>query len=304
MKIFKGITFILLALLLTLSTNGLAQDEQQTQDEEKAVEQLEEQAEALQPLESVEVNKEAAATDIKAQMEKDSTGTNPLNFTNDARLYNEHMWLNTLGDGYQNITTFEFRTPFANGKWQFRGKVRGSILKADFNNDGIDDVDDSGFGDTDIRFMTIPYLKKFGFAWGVEFFLDTASDPSLGTGANSIGPFIGLAKFNPFGPGSLFVPLYQHKFSVDEDKGRDKVHQGILDLFMVKTFNQNKYWGYIDPQIVLDYENKKEFMLIEIQAGMMAGPKGGSAWIMPSIGVGNDRPYDFSLEVGYKLVWR
>ena len=246
---------------------------------------------------------EQAQDDIKEQMKADKTGTNPLNFTLDARLYNEYLWLNTAGDGAQNVTTFEFRAPFAGGKWQFRGKVRGVGLEVDLNGDGMNDVDEYGFGDADLRFMTIPYLKKFGFAWGVEFFLNTASQDSLGTGANTVGPFIGLGFFNPFGKGSLFVPLYQHKVSVSEDDGRDDVHQGILDLFMVKTFSKNKYWGYIDPQIVLDYENHTEFMLMEIQAGMMTGPKGQSAWIMPSIGVGGHRPYDFSLEVGYKVVW-
>ena len=55
--------------------------------------------------------------DEKAAVKADKTGTNPVNFTHDARLYNEFLWLNTKGDGEQNITTFEFRTPFADGKW-------------------------------------------------------------------------------------------------------------------------------------------------------------------------------------------
>jgi len=48
-------------------------------------------------------------------------------------------------------------------------------------------------------------------------------------------------------------------------------------------------------------------MLLEIQGGMMLdkyfGTKGHSAYIMPSCGIGADRPYDFSLEVGYKIIW-
>jgi hypothetical protein len=44
-------------------------------------------------------------------------------------------------------------------------------------------------------------------------------------------------------------------------------------------------------------------MLLEIQAGMMVGPAGHSIWAMPSFGVGTHRPYDFSLEIGYKIVW-
>ena len=68
-----------------------------------------------------------------------------------------------------------------------------------------------------------------------------------------------------------------------------------------------KFWFSTDPQILLDYENDIEFMLLELQAGMMTdkylGTKGHSAYIMPSLGVGVDRPYDFSLEAGYKIIW-
>ena len=253
----------------------------------------------------------AAKEDVKATFEKDKTGTNPMNFTFDARLYNEYQWLNTAGDGGQNITTFEFRAPFADGKWQFRSKLRAVDLKADFNDDGTDDVDDFGFGDIDVRFMTIPYMnmqKKLAVALGVEFFLNTASEDSLGAGAWTVAPLVFLPIFNPLGPGSIFVPGYQHKISIDEDDGRSRVHQGLIDFFLVKTFAQNQYWAYIDPQIVLDYENSREFMLLELQGGMMldkfVGSKGHSIWILPSFGVGSDSPYDFSFEVGYKYIWR
>ena len=253
----------------------------------------------------------AAKEDVKATFEKDETGTNPINFTFDARLYNEYQWLNTAGDGGQNITTFEFRAPFADGKWQFRSKLRAVDLKADFNDDGTDDVDDFGFGDIDVRFMTIPYInmqKKLAVALGVEFFLNTASEDSLGAGAWTVAPLVFLPIFNPLGPGSIFVPGYQHKISIDEDDGRSRVNLGLIDFFLVKTFAQNQYWAYIDPQIVLDYENSREFMLVELQGGMMldrfVGSKGHSIWILPSFGVGSDRPYDFSFEVGYKYIWR
>ena len=53
----------------------------------------------------------------------DKSGTNPINFQRDLRIYNEYLWLNTAGDGNQNVTTLEFRTPFADGKWQFRTRI-------------------------------------------------------------------------------------------------------------------------------------------------------------------------------------
>jgi hypothetical protein len=247
-----------------------------------------------------------SADEVKENFGKDKTGTNPLNFTYDARLYDEYRWLNTDGDGGQNLLTGEFRMPFAGGKWQLRAKVRSVNLRADLDDDGFNDVSEAGFGDTDIRFMTIPYLsmeKKMGVATGAEFFFDTASDDALGTGATSVAPFVFVAFFNPVGKGSIFVPGYQHTISVHEDDGRDDVHGGLIDMFLVKTWKENKYWGYVDPQIVLDYEGSTEFMLLEIQAGMMLGSKGHSIWAMPSFGVGTYRPYDFSLEIGYKIVW-
>jgi hypothetical protein len=243
---------------------------------------------------------------VKESFKKDKTGTNPMNFTHDFRIYDEYRWLETEGDGSQNLLTAEYRSPFAGGKWQIRAKIRRNDLTADLNDDGFDDVDEGGFGDTDIRLMTIPILnmeKKFAMALGVEAFINTASEDALGTGATSLAPFVFLAFFNPIGKGSIFVPGYQHTISVDEDDGRDDVHSGLIDMFLVKTWNSNQYWGYVDPQIILDYEDHSEFMLIEIQAGMMLGRAGHSIWAMPSFGVGKDRPYSFSLELGWKVVW-
>jgi hypothetical protein len=62
------------------------------------------------------------------------------------------------------------------------------------------------------------------------------------------------------------VPGYQHKFSIYEESGRSDVHQGLIDIFLVKTFRGNQFLGFIDPQIILDYENDIEFMLLELKA--------------------------------------
>ena len=252
-----------------------------------------------------------AADDTQAAMKADKTGTNPINFTYDARIYNEYQWLNTEGDGDQNITTLEFRAPIMDGKWQFRVRTRYQGIEADLNDDGRDDLDESGWGDTDIRFLTVPYMdmsKKMAIAVGLEIFFDTASDDALGSGATSLGPQVFAVFFKPFGGMfDLISPAYQHKFSVDEDDGRSKVHQGLIDLFFLKTSKDKQRWVLIDPQGVLDYENDTEFMLIDVEVGTMLdkylGTKGHSVYLRPSVGIGTDRPYDGSVEVGYKMVW-
>lgn len=146
------------------------------------------------------LSKPALAEDagLKAAMAKDKTGTNPINFTHDLRLYNEYQFLNVAGDGFNNITTLEYRHPLADGKWQVRARVRGVKIEADTNNDGIDNLDSSGLGDIDFRVLTVPYLdmpNKFAIATGLEFFLPSASNDALGTEAFSLGPQV-LASFS------------------------------------------------------------------------------------------------------------
>jgi len=248
---------------------------------------------------------------VQAEDKADKTGTNPVNFTNDFRVYNEYLWLNTKGDGHQNVTTMQYRTPFADGKWQFQVKIRGIDIEADINNDGVDDLDDSGLGDIDLRFLTVPYIdmsKRQALAVGMEVFLPTASKEALGSERISLGPQVFAVKFAPFGiPNTLIAPAYQHKFSVYEQSDRDAINQGLIDIFMVWSSKDKQYWGVLDPQGVIDYDEGIEFGQIDAEAGMMLdkylGTQGHSFYVRTSVGIGKHRATDGSMEVGYKVIW-
>lgn len=238
--------------------------------------------------------------------EGDKTGTNPVNFQRDIRFYDQFAWLNTEGDGTVNVTTVEFRTPFAKGKWQYRVRARFTSLSADLNNDGIDDVDESGLGDTDMRFLTVPVLnmaKKWAFAVGLEVFFDTASEDALGLGTTSLGPQVFYVKFLPRG---LFAPGLQYKFSVDEATGRSDTDQILIDLNYLRMAKDKQSWFFTDPQIVIDNETNKEFAIVDLEFGWMMSKwtelKGHSFYVRPTFGVGEDRPVDYGVELGYKIV--
>lgn len=237
---------------------------------------------------------------------QDKTGTNPVNFSRDFRVYNEYSWLNTAGDGNQNLTTAEFRTPFLDGKWQWRVRARYNSLTADINDDGTDDIDESGAGDLDMRFLTVFSLdkaKKTAWAGGLEVFLDTASEDALGSGTTALGPQVFYVKFLPTG---LFAPGLQYKFSVDEDTGRSDIDQVLIDLNYLRMAKDKQSWFFTDPQIVIDNENDTEFAIVDFEFGWMMSKwtdlKGHSFYIRPSVGVGADRPTDGSIELGYKIV--
>lgn len=247
------------------------------------------------------------AGSAKTAAKSDKTGTNPINFQNELRLYNEYLWLDTEGDSNQNMTTLEFRTPFLNGKWQYRLRARYNFLNVDTNNDGSDEINKDGLGDVDMRFLTVPYLNmtnKTAFATGLEVFLDTASDDALGSGAWSLGPQVFFVKFLKRG---LFSPALQYKFSVKEDDNRDDVDQILIDLNYLFMAKDKLSWFFTDPQIVLDFENDKEYSIVDLEFGAMLNKwfntKGQSAYIRPSFGIGSERPTDYSVELGYKLVW-
>jgi len=320
MKIFRGFTFTLLALLLALSTNGLAQDSPDLVEEEEQA-QAEEQLSAGEDAQPLASNAEGAASseanaEALAKNTDDKTGTNPVNFQKDFRIYNEYLWLNTEGDGYQNLTTLEYRTPFADGKWQLR--VRAPVynmVTADFNGDGIDNIDDSGQGDLNFRLLTVPYFKGANaVAYAVEVFLDTASEDSLGSGTTSLAPVVFFGHFfkGGFGPwqkGGLFAPGLQYKFSIDEDEGRAKTEQAIIDINFLLTSEDGQSWFFAEPQIVFDLENDTEFAIMDIEFGWMMTKwspdlKGHSFYLRPTftIGSGSDRPTDYGIELGYKII--
>lgn len=245
--------------------------------------------------------------DAKAAMGKDKTGTNPVNFKDELRIYNEYIWLNTLGDGNQNVTTVEVRAPMLDGKIQLRARGRYTDVTADLNDDGTNEVNKNGIGDFDFRLLGVPYMdlkNKQALAIGLEFFLPTASDPALGSGTFSLGPQVFYVKFFKRG---LFAPGLQYKYSVDEDVGRDKTDQVLIDLNLLIMAKDKLSWFFTDPQIVIDNEESKEYAIIDLEYGFMMQKwfdlPGQSTYIRPSFGVGSDRPTDGSLEIGYKFVF-
>lgn len=233
---------------------------------------------------------------------KDDTGTNPILFTNDFRIYTELQELDVDGDNSGLVQTFEYRWPVGEQS-QVRTRLRGVSRSFDMEGDGSSDTT-SGIGDFDVRFLTIPFSGDgWAIATGLEAFIDTASDDLLGDGKTSLGPQIFAVKFNPGLGMALFAPAYQYVFDVAGDDDRADVDKSQIDLFALWTAKDKSWWVLFDPQIVLDHESDLEFGQVELEFGqMMFG--GLSSYIRPGFGVGGDRPVEWNLELGFKVIWR
>jgi len=292
----KLIRILPIGLLLFCFQFGFSQEEEKT--EEKTEEVL------------AEVVKE-----VEELKKEDNTGTNPVNFTYDFRLYQEIQQFKDNG-GSQNKTYIEFRAPLGRdianvegheagqflwdmgSRWAVR--FRGGYNTVNFNDEANTTV--SGIGDFDARVLAIAYAtKKFVIAPGLEAFFYTSSNDLIGSGSTILAPVVFFGWFNALGKNSIAAPGIQHQFSVNGNK----VNRTVLDLYYVKMLAKGKNWLIINPQPVFDWENDTEWMVVDVEWGFMIAKAAGLAGsVRPGFGVGADRPFNYNLEFGVRFIWR
>lgn len=238
-----------------------------------------------------------SVTTLSAQEKKeDNSGTNPINFTNDFRMWTELEMLD--GDNSYTKTAFEFRTPVSK---KVATRIRGYRIDLSLGNGNTT----TGYGDMDARVLWVPRVtKKRALAFGLEVTLNTASHAILGTGKTTLGPQAFLVFFQPFGiKGTLLAPAYQYVFDIAGDDDRADISRSAIDLFFVWLAADKKHWAIVNPTIIIDHEGEKEFAIFEVEGGqMMFGPT--SSYIRPGFGIGDDKPYEWNIEFGFKVIWK
>ena len=253
----------------------------------------------------------------------DNTGTNPVNFTYDARFYTEMASLD--GGGSLLTNTFELRWPLGRNVANVRGDQAGSFfqdmgqfasLRFQGRHAGLSvptpgigpfgTSEVSGIGDFDVRLLTLAYTSpNLIIAAGVEAFFDTATHDALGSGKTSLGPQAFAIFPGVLGGNSLFAPGYQYVFDVAGDDDRSDIRRSQIDLYFVWLLAGGRNWLIVDPQIILDHESGKELANIETELGFMIAPSAGaSTYVRPGWGVTEEKLYAWNLEVGLKFVWR
>lgn len=232
----------------------------------------------------------------------DKSGTNPTNIQNEVRIFNEYQDLD--GSRYSNTTNFLFNYAIANN---LGIKATLPLKGSDAPTNALtrEPDDQFGLGDLKLKTMYIPYIdRRLGVVVGGEFLFDTASEKNLGRGRYVAAPLGGMAFFFP-GPW-LFAPIYQHNFDLGGDDARGHVSEGYLDLYVVKPLPKQKMWVIFDPTVTFDYENNDRVnCTFDLEIGKMVAKVWGgvaSVYARPSLGVGNSRPYDWSVETGIKVV--
>lgn len=226
----------------------------------------------------------------------DKSGTDPTKFLRTLGLRNEYQRL--TNDKSFNLTTVTYIEPFADGRMNLR--LKAPLAYTDATGEG-----EFGVSDVALRYNWLAHVDTSkGILVGADLTADTASEDVLGRGKWIVSPLVTYAMF--LSPTVILAPTYQHNISVAGDSGRKDVNESVIDLYMVFTATDKKSWLVVDPALVIDWEAERNTpFTLEVEYGHTIGTLFGgalNAYVRPGLGIGQDRPYDWNIEVGLTVV--
>lgn len=161
---------------------------------------------------------------------------------------------------------------------------------------------DFGFGDITTRLAyTFASGETGSYFVGIEGKFDTAAEPTLGSGKNTLSPVlfasIPLPEYK-----ALFFPIVQTVFTISGEDSRKDV---TYTVFKPRVFRklENRYYLFLEPAFYIDHEmGDKTTGNLEVEFGRFVNAK-TMLYGRPGFGVwGDTTPYSFkwNVEVGFR----
>lgn len=182
---------------------------------------------------------------------------------------------------------------------EYSVKFRIPVASSDVQGDGAYDL-----GDASVTFGHVFGLDREG-GWVVqgELIFDTAVRDELGTGKNVLKGTLLRAWF--LDDGGIFAPALVHNASLWGDEGRVQVSTTTVDLYYVPKLADKRNFVTFDPSINTDWVRDTEFLGLAVTLGRSIGTMfGGNAivTVKPSLFAGGERPTNWGIELGFKVV--
>ncbi|HWS79314.1 MAG TPA: hypothetical protein VN205_13175 [Thermomonas sp.] len=223
-------------------------------------------------------------------------GTDPTKFQTVALARYEYL---DLAGGFGSGTLRLVYSRPIGDKRDYMWEVTVPVTAVDvYGDDGYD------LGDVALKVQHVFGLSRTGaYVVKGEMNFDTAARPELGTGKDVFkGTFI-YARF--LKNKAIFAPAVVQSVSVGGDAARADVNLTTFDFYYVPRLKDPRNLVTFDPSLNFDWENDKQFFGLAVTVGRVVGPAfGGNAvvFVKPSIFAGGDRPGDWGIEVGYKVL--
>lgn len=236
-----------------------------------------------------------AAALAQEAREEVNNGTDPTKFVTTAALIYEYNDL--IPDMSRHAPRAEVTLPFGERR-DYNVRVLLPVISNDVaGNNGF------GLGDIAVRVGHVfGVTQKRGLVAMGEMIFDTASRPELGTGKHVFkGTFI-YARFLPKG---IFAPAVVQSIDVGGDNDRADVNTTTFDFYFVPKLDNPLNFMTIDPALTSDWEGDHQYASLAVTAGRTIGKAfGGNSqvYVKPTVFAGGERPGDWSIEVGYKVL--
>lgn len=238
----------------------------------------------------------AATTPVWAQSQPEvNNGTNPTLLATSAGIQYKYT---DFGSGLSNdLFEASFGVPFG------QGKNKSLSVTVPYASGLIDDS--FGLGDVSLTFTHVLDVNASrGYAYTAKLKFDTADRPDLGSGQTVLELSGFYAKF--LRDGSIIAPALVQTIGLgDEDPGRSKINTTTFDFYYVPKLSTDKIFITFDPALIYDWEQDKGYASLTTTFGFPTGKAfGGDSqiFIKPQILAGANRPADWSLQVGYKVI--
>lgn len=233
----------------------------------------------------------------QATAKSENNGTDPTSLTTSAGA--QYEYLDLPGGLSRDTLNLDFAVPFGASK-DYSLRLRVPLVQTDvFNQDGY------GLGDVSLQGTHVFGLTKtHGLVVQAELLTDTAGRDELGSGRTVFkGAFI-YARFLASG---IFAPAIVQSQSIGSGSGsgRADVRSTTFDLYYVPKLADPKNFMTIDPAMTFDWQRDKRFPSLAVTFGRVLGRvwNGSSQlFVKPTLFVGGDRPSQWGIQVGYKVI--
>jgi hypothetical protein len=251
--------------------------------------------------------------ELQQSVEEINNGTNPTLLTTQAIVQYQYNRIDSdLNTGFLEL---QYVQPFGDGTRALRFTVPGS--DSPFNaRPRLGDAASAAkaddrvgaelrLGDISVTYIDVFYLtERNGAAFTFELFLDTAETEFAGYGQYAAETTFFYAWF--LDNGAIFAPAWVQTFGLEggNDDGVD-VNVSTFDFYYVPKLANPKYYMTLDPAIIHDWETDDTFGSLQVTLGMLTGRAfdgDSQVFVKPGVMFGGDRPGDWSVQVGYKVL--
>lgn len=223
-------------------------------------------------------------------------GTDPTKLNTSASVQYEHL---ARGDGETGTFKLSYALPLGEKRDY---SLRFQLPVARWSGQGVQG--EFGVGNLSVQLTHVFGLSRTqGFVAQGEVEFDRAVLSGSDSDRTVLKGTLIYARF--LAGGDIFAPAVVHSQNVVSSSMSADVSRTVVDFYYVPKLADAKTFLTVDPALNSDWESDKHYASLAVTVGRILGPAlGGHAQvsIKPTVFAGGERPANWGLEAGFKVI--